>query len=62
MIQILVITFVLISNVLKELYDMKEEKKILINKSNKTIYKTILSYCLKCRKKYRKYKSKSTAD
>ena len=55
-------TFVLISNVLKELYDMKEEKKILINKSNKTIYKTILSYCLKCRKKYRKYKSKSTAD
>ena len=40
--------FVLISNVLKEFYDMKEDIK---NPNDKeTIYKTMLSYCLKCRK------------
>ena len=44
--------FVLINNVLKQFYDMKEEIK---NSNGKqTIYKTMVSYCLKCRKKYRK--------
>ena len=42
---------VLINNVLKEFYDMKEEIKILItNKSLKYIYKTMLSYWLNSRK------------
>ena len=42
---------VLINNVRKEFYDTKEEIKILItNKSLKYIHKTMLSYCLNCRK------------
>ena len=40
--------FVLINNVLKEFYDMKKEIKNSNDK--KTIYKTMLPYCLKCRK------------
>ena len=36
------------NNVLKEFCGMKEENKNSIYK--KTIYKTMLSYCLKCRK------------
>ena len=47
--------FVLVNDVLKEHDDMKEEIKNLkaskINQRFKSIYKTMLSYCLKCRKK-----------
>ena len=45
--------FVLINNVPKEYGNMKEEnlKKFEdIISSSKSIYKTMLSYCLKCRK------------
>ena len=40
--------FIPINNVLKEFYDMKEEIKNYNDKQ--TIYKTIMSYYLKCRK------------
>ena len=42
---------VLINNVLKEFYDMKEKMKNFQGQIKvETIYKTKLSYCLKCRK------------
>ena len=40
--------FVLINNVLKEFYDMEEEIKNSNDK--KTVFKTMLSHCLTCRK------------
>ena len=40
--------FILINNVLKEFYDMKEKRKN--SNPKQTIYKTMLSYYLKCRK------------
>ena len=44
--------FVLINNVLKKFDDMKKE---INNSSDKECYLTLmLSYCLKCKKKYRK--------
>ena len=49
--------FVLINNVLKELYYTKDE--IQNSNGKQTVYKAMLSSCLKCRKKYRKYKSKN---
>ena len=46
--------FILINNVLKEYDDIKKEIKYLITSSLyqrwSSIYKTMLSYCLRCRK------------
>ena len=46
--------FVLINNVQKEYDDMKEEiknlKSLSVYRRFKSMYKTMLSYCLKCRK------------
>ena len=42
--------FVLINNVLKEHYDIKEIKIPITNKKSNYIYKRVLPYCLKCRK------------
>ena len=48
--------FFLVDNVLKEYDDTKEEiknsKNSTIHQRFYSIYKTILSHCLKCRKKY----------
>ena len=50
--------FVLITNVLKEFYDMEEEIKNSNNKWKlKLCMKAMLSYWLTCTKKYRKWKS-----
>ena len=52
--------FLLVNNVLREYDDMKEEIKSLKNSTVYHIfwyiYKTMLSYCLKCKKKILKVK------